>query len=76
MADSIVSRPRCPACFGAGTILHPLFDDEVQCPHCFGPGFDPFWMGPAVPAEGTATPVATPPANLRYAPSLGALEGC
>ena len=43
------SRPRCPACYGAGTILHPFTDSEVRCEHCDGQGFDPYWMGPDKP---------------------------
>lgn len=44
------SRPRCPTCYGAGTILEPFSDCEVACPQCFGPGFDPYWLGPTAPA--------------------------
>ena len=35
------SRPRCPACYGAGFILHPFTDAEIRCGFCDGQGFDP-----------------------------------
>lgn len=40
------SRPRCPVCWGAGTILHPFTDLEEACGYCDLVGFDPYWLGP------------------------------
>ena len=41
------SRPRCPVCFGKGSVPAPWDHAEwLDCPHCHGPGFDPYWMGP------------------------------
>ena len=41
------SRPRCPACFGKGSVPAPWDHAEwLDCPHCDEQGFDPYWMGP------------------------------
>lgn len=46
-------RPRCPACFGAGTLLHPMTDEEVRCDCCDGQGFDPYYTGQQTAADPT-----------------------
>ena len=75
------SRPRCPACYGAGTVLHPFTDDEVRCEYCDGERFDPYYMGPdwAVSrgtGRGVATPAATPSPNVDSAAFQGRFERC
>ena len=45
-----VSRPACPVCYRAGFIPCPFSDASLPCPHCDGTGFEPYWMGPDVPA--------------------------
>lgn len=33
------SRPKCPSCYGEGTI------DEMECQYCFGTGYDNYFTG-------------------------------
>jgi hypothetical protein len=41
------SRPRCPTCYGKGSVPAPWDTTEwLDCPHCHGQGFEPYWMGP------------------------------
>jgi len=41
------SRPRCPTCYGKGSIPAPWdATDWLDCSHCHGQGFEPYWMGP------------------------------
>lgn len=39
------SRPKCPACFGSGTMIHPFTDEEVECAYCYGQKHDPYYTG-------------------------------
>lgn len=38
-------RPKCPACYGVGTVLHPFLDEEVRCEYCDGEKGDPYYTG-------------------------------
>ena len=39
------SRPKCPSCYGCGTVLHPFTDEEVRCEYCDGQRYDPYYTG-------------------------------
>jgi excinuclease UvrABC ATPase subunit len=45
-------RPKCPACYGCGTVLHPVTDEEVRCEYCDGERYDPYYTGKEDDARG------------------------